>query len=1167
MKKLFLSLLLGTSVLFLGLIPHSPVLAAGDDSLEFLSDVEGEEMSTFDDFLLTSWVAFYNTEILSYEEQLQDLARSGMNWVVNPAFFNNGNFFDSNMSGKLSEYNTLYDKYNMYFTAVGPNIESLVLETTLGNIDRSIGYYVKDEPSAAQFESTTEAFLNYLSLDPDRFPFASLFPNYAGAANLGGSYYEYVSNWVKTVGAENLEYLSFDHYPFTAYEAVRSTYFSDLETIRKVAYENGRIKTLGCTQLGSWNGMRRPTFAECRWDVNSLLAYGMKGLIHFNWVGPTYVAPQNGGEGMLDFVLTADGQKTELYEPMQVLNWQVRQLGDVLMKIDVAHAYQTGTIATGTEALPKNFLLQPESSTDNLIFSLGYTADDQEKYVMIFSKELEETKTYTINVDLTSGIESMTWYKPDDFDTLPDYMADLDAPEEIAIDVATGKFRLTLEPGEMRIYKLNGDVKIKEALIPPVFSLKSGTYIGEQTLELTSAADGVEIYYTTDGSYPTIYSHRYTGPISIGSGTDFSIHQYQAIAVRQSEISSASSAEYIISDASVNVAYQKTPTFTCKTTAFQGSGSVSSVTNGSFDPYNVLGSPYGTTGWAIVDFGKEYTINKVIVKAFHDWAFADVVVQIATDANFTENVYTVYSNDSDNSLGLGAGKSESYVENPSVGHIFKFAPKTARYIRFTNTCVQNSTRFSAWEEIQAFTAYSSGTDLIADTSHWTVTGGGTWVNSNGTISQTDPENKITWDRSFTYTGDTFKNFVLDATLKIKASEAGAWGYVGFGLYKPEITNVQSDYDQGYYVAIEPKGRVLVWNGAKPELGPADSNINGFSINAEVTIKIVTINNVISVSVNNKPVMVLTLDTLDREAGYISIHSGLLPCDVTSLSITELPNAPEFKIMEQKIYTVDESKVAVERFVKKDEVISGLPSQVSVSDIKGNNYLLPVIWNSETYDRTKVGSFEFSGTFTDLPLGLVNADHLTATMTVFIKPDLDTSYLEALIQTARSLRASDFSSASWTQMINKVAAAEDMLSDPFLVQSDLGVGSFQLFDALNALVSTVDKNELIAETNDEVNLQDYTEYSALVYSQAMTDALSVINDKFASDADVDLALQNLHSAKLKLKTKIVPSAEVETPTFNEPTTVNQTLFVLLGVGIGTIVSAIGIAVAILLRKRN
>jgi hypothetical protein len=54
----------------------------------------------------------------------------------------------------------------------------------------------------------------------------------------------------------------------------------------------------------------------------------------------------------------------------------------------------------------------------------------------------------------------------------------------------------------------------------PVFSVSSGTYNATQTIEITDAAASATIYYTTDGSTPTVNSSVYHTPISLdASGT------------------------------------------------------------------------------------------------------------------------------------------------------------------------------------------------------------------------------------------------------------------------------------------------------------------------------------------------------------------------------------------------------------------------------------------------------------------------------------------------------------------------------------------------------------------------------------------------------------------------------------------------------------------------
>ena len=51
----------------------------------------------------------------------------------------------------------------------------------------------------------------------------------------------------------------------------------------------------------------------------------------------------------------------------------------------------------------------------------------------------------------------------------------------------------------------------------PFFSLAGGIYTTPQTLTLTDSTPGATIYYTTNGSNPTIGSTLYTGPITIST--------------------------------------------------------------------------------------------------------------------------------------------------------------------------------------------------------------------------------------------------------------------------------------------------------------------------------------------------------------------------------------------------------------------------------------------------------------------------------------------------------------------------------------------------------------------------------------------------------------------------------------------------------------------------
>ena len=55
------------------------------------------------------------------------------------------------------------------------------------------------------------------------------------------------------------------------------------------------------------------------------------------------------------------------------------------------------------------------------------------------------------------------------------------------------------------------------ATAAPVFSLPAGSYNSVQTVSFTDATAGAAIYFTTDGTVPTVSSTPYTGPITVNS--------------------------------------------------------------------------------------------------------------------------------------------------------------------------------------------------------------------------------------------------------------------------------------------------------------------------------------------------------------------------------------------------------------------------------------------------------------------------------------------------------------------------------------------------------------------------------------------------------------------------------------------------------------------------
>lgn len=87
------------------------------------------------------------------------------------------------------------------------------------------------------------------------------------------------------------------------------------------------------------------------------------------------------------------------------------------------------------------------------------------------------------------------------------------------------------------LYKLEDASKPKT----PTFSPAGGTYTEAQTVTITSATDGVTIYYTTDGTTPNTGSSVYSSPITVDEDKTL-----KAIAVKDEVSSSVGTATYTI---------------------------------------------------------------------------------------------------------------------------------------------------------------------------------------------------------------------------------------------------------------------------------------------------------------------------------------------------------------------------------------------------------------------------------------------------------------------------------------------------------------------------------------------------------------------------------------------------------------------------------------------
>jgi hypothetical protein len=328
--------------------------------------------------------------------------------------------------------------------------------------------------------------------------------------------------------------------------------------------------------------------------------------------------------------------------------------------------------------------------------------------------------------------------------------------------------------------------------------------------------------------------------------------------------------------------------------------------------------------------------------------------------------------------------------------------------------------------------------------------------------------------------------------------------------------------------------------------------------------VVVIDDTVMIAVNARPVLYTRLPLIDRAAGYVSIHAGLLPMSVTDVHISEI-SQPPFPADIQAVGSAPSVRVAVERNLSTSQAVAALPAKVNVEDTAGKTHSVDVQWTAQNgFDGTAAGSTtRFVGELKNLPSGLVNALGVTVNADVFVKAVLDFSDLNALLATARALSEANFTVESWAALVNNVGAAEDVLTDPFMLQNAVGVVVWQLDVAIRGLVSTLDRSALTAAIAkaDAADLSDYTAYTAQAYTAALAAAKTVCDDNLSTRARLDEVLAALNAAEAGLTLQVDDNPIGPPPTPKPPARKG------CGKAASAIVGLAGLAVIAVVKKKR
>ncbi len=198
------------------------------------------------------------------------------------------------------------------------------------------GMLVMDEPGANQFQTlatTQKLFRQYYS---DYCHFVNLFPIYASCAQFENrgtqeaqtdmTFDEYLTKYIETVKPK---FVSYDYYPCSGkYPALSSSYFEQLYVVSEICNKY-KIPFWSFIQTCDFGGRSRvPNEAEIKWQVNTALAYGAKGIQYFCYFIPTEFE----SAGYSGCLIDGSGNKTSLFEPVKRINAQISSMDEILMK-------------------------------------------------------------------------------------------------------------------------------------------------------------------------------------------------------------------------------------------------------------------------------------------------------------------------------------------------------------------------------------------------------------------------------------------------------------------------------------------------------------------------------------------------------------------------------------------------------------------------------------------------------------------------------------------------------------------------------------------------------------------------------------------------------------------------------------------------------------------
>lgn len=292
------------------------------------------------------------------------------------------------------------------------------------------GIFGKDEPSGQEMSLYGRLSKSFYDLGYEgKDVYMNLLPNYAGPSVLApySSYEAYVRGYLEE--CSSVPYLSYDFYPYSSYKSMNldsldqggaANYFSNLALIRNLA-EEYELPFWGYVLVGELYTDRTeyplfPLKQAVFWNINTLLAYGAKGLQYFSLIQSPIdnelsdsAYDKDEGKNYTRFgIVGGMGNVNQWYYYAAEIKDQLQAIDEILMDSQNMGVFAVGDRASylgnGKEVIAGGKWRELKSiSADNAI--VGCFDHEGSSVYYIVNNDFENKQKITLNFDNKFGYD------------------------------------------------------------------------------------------------------------------------------------------------------------------------------------------------------------------------------------------------------------------------------------------------------------------------------------------------------------------------------------------------------------------------------------------------------------------------------------------------------------------------------------------------------------------------------------------------------------------------------------------------------------------------------------------------------------------------------------------------------------------------------------------